>query len=124
MRLPHLGPTAMPDALILGERRDELAVEVGDVGHDAAPDRVRGGLEASEYASNGTLGRSQGSPFSGWCDCWCGGTRPARWRNRTRCYRLLASSRKLGQPRARCSERWLDLMATLYEGVVTLRLNS
>ena len=37
--------------LPLGERGDELAAEVGDVGDDAAPDQVECALETSGHAS-------------------------------------------------------------------------
>jgi hypothetical protein len=39
--------------LLFGERGDELAAEVRDVGDDAAPDQVRGGREAPDFVSEG-----------------------------------------------------------------------
>jgi hypothetical protein len=36
---------------LLGQRSDEFAAEVGDVGDHAAPDQVRSGLETLKYVS-------------------------------------------------------------------------
>ena len=49
-------------SLLFGEG-DELAVEIGDVGHDTALDRVGGGRETPEYVSDYTLGRSRWTLF-------------------------------------------------------------
>jgi hypothetical protein len=38
-----------PSSLLLGQGGYELAAEVGDVGNDAAPDRVGSGLATSAY---------------------------------------------------------------------------
>ncbi len=44
------------------QRRDELAVEGGDVGHDAAPARVGGARDTSEYAYDNPLRRPREVP--------------------------------------------------------------
>ena len=51
-------------SLLLGQGGDELAAEIGDVGDDAAPDQVKGGVQASRTCIRGpSRGMQLGSPF-------------------------------------------------------------
>ncbi len=57
---------------LLGEGGNELAAEGGDVGHDAAPDRVGGARKTTEHASGCPLRRFRKLRVSGWCAYGCG----------------------------------------------------
>jgi hypothetical protein len=92
-------------SLLLGQRRDEFAAEVGDVRDHAAPDQVWGLRETTGYVSDDLLGGLEGPLAFGWCVQGCeplgppeGGGEPARhlWRGGSR-YGLVGSRSETGR---------------------------
>ena len=68
-----------PLLLPLGEGGDELAVEVRDVGHDAAPDRVKGVGKRPNTSPSSPSDSLKRFRVGGWCARWC---KPRAFRGR------------------------------------------